>query len=149
MLMLPPPHCPKSNQNFRDITRNVRDTTVHEIFRIVCHKISPATSRVISDYLWDSAPEENHPEIKVGDGGTSFTILPWFSLLSISGQAAHCITALLDTVHWQKYPSNIAKVFTHLFIWSGYTSIHNSPTGHCTLSKIPLILRLHGFTTLC
>ena len=29
-------HCPRSNQNFRDITRNVEESEIlHEIFRVV------------------------------------------------------------------------------------------------------------------
>ena len=49
-------HWPKSNQNFRDITRNVEENKIlHKIFRVVSR--FPATFRVLSlkiDYLGDS-----------------------------------------------------------------------------------------------
>ena len=51
-------HCPKSDQNFRDITRNVGENMIYlEIVRVVQYLVFPVTFPVISrkiDYIWDS-----------------------------------------------------------------------------------------------
>ena len=50
-------HCPKSNPNIRDTTRNVEENEkLHEIFSVVQYFVSTDTFRVISgkiEYLWD------------------------------------------------------------------------------------------------
>ena len=41
-------HCPKSNKNFQDITRNVKENEIiHEIFRVVPTVVVPALHFVL------------------------------------------------------------------------------------------------------
>ena len=55
-------HCPKSNTNFRDITRNVEENTGYYTIYSAQYLVFLATFRVISqkiDYFWDSVLQDH------------------------------------------------------------------------------------------